>query len=113
MGFVKLDTGILDSTLWIEKDQRDVFITALLMAEPREFNEPQPQIEVDSMVPTGFVVPPGWYGFCAAAGSGIIRRSLTEHFSGMKALRELGSPDPESRTKTFEGRRLIRINGGY
>ena len=113
MPFVKLDVGILDSTLWIEKDQRDVFLTALLMAEPREFKEPLQQIEVDSMALTGFKAPPGWYGFVAAAGGGIVRRSLTEHFSGMKALRALGSPDVESRSKDFEGRRLIRIDGGY
>jgi hypothetical protein len=113
MPFVKLDTGILDSTLWIEKNQRDVFLTALLMAEPREFSESLAQIEVDSMAETGFVVPPGWYGFCAAAGAGIVRRSLTEHFAGMDALRALGNPDQESRSKAFEGRRMIRINGGY
>ena len=113
MPFVKLDVGILDSTLWIEKDQRDVFLTALLMAQPREFSEPTPQIEVDSMDLTGFIAPPGWYGFCPAAGAGIVRRSLTEHFAGMKALRALGNPDPESRSKEFEGRRLIRVNGGY
>ena len=37
MAFVKLDTGILKSTLWMEMAQRNVFLTALLMAEPREF----------------------------------------------------------------------------
>jgi len=113
MPFVKLDTGILDSTLWIEKDQRDVFLTALLMAEPKEFADSLPQIEIDSMELTGFVAPPGWYGFCAAAGVGIIRRSLTDPEAGMVALRSLGAPDPESRSKQFEGRRLIRVNGGY
>ena len=49
MAFVKLDTGILDSTLWMEKDQRDVFLTALLMALPHEFKEPQRQTEIDTM----------------------------------------------------------------
>lgn len=113
MAFVKLDTGILDSTLWVEKDQRDVFLTALLMAEPRQFDEPQAQIEVDSMELTGFMAPPGWYGFCPAAGPGIVRRALADQDLGMRALRALGAPDAESRTKLFDGRRMIRINGGY
>src|SRR6478752_3458649 len=27
MAFVKLDTGILDSSLWVHRDPRDVFVT--------------------------------------------------------------------------------------
>lgn len=113
MPFVKLDTGILDSTLWIEKDQRDVFITALLMAEPKEFMEPLPQIEVDSLTFTGFSAPPGWYGFVGAAGIGILNRGGIDRSPGMKALRALGAPEEESRSKDFEGRRMIRVDGGY
>ena len=113
MAFVKLDTGILDSTLWMEKDQRDVFLTALLMALPHEFKEPQRQTEIDTMEETGFVVPPGWYGYCRSAGIGILRRALTETGPGMAALRALGQPDLESRNTEFEGRRMIRVNGGF
>jgi len=113
MPFVKLDTGILRSTLWMERDQCDVFLTALLMAEPKEFKEPQSQIEVDSLELTGFVAPSGWYGFCAAAGVGIIRMSHTDPEPGMAALRALGNPDDESRSKGFGGRRMIRVDGGY
>lgn len=113
MAFVKLDTGILDSTLWLQKDQRDVFLTGLLMAVPKEFVEPTPQLEVDTLNETGFVAPAGWYGFIPASGVGIIRRAMIEHEGGMQALRELGSPELESRSQEHEGRRMIRINGGY
>jgi hypothetical protein len=113
MPFVKLDTGILNSTLWFERTHREVFITALLMAEPFEAIEPIEQIEVRSLDLTGFVVPPGWYGFVPAAGVGIARRALVDTAEGLDALEVLGSPDHESRTSEFEGRRLVRVDGGY
>lgn len=113
MPFVKLDTGILNSTLWFEKACRDVFITALLMAEPRELREPQPQIHARSLELTGFTVPPGWYGFIETAGVGIIGRALVEPEAGMAALDRLGEPDQESRSNDYQGRRLVRVNGGY
>lgn len=113
MAFVKLDCGILNSTLWVEREPRDVFITALLMAAPREIAEPMPQYKVDAIEPTGFIVPPGWYGFVEAAGPGIVRRSMAEMEPGMKALAKLGEPDLESRSADFEGRRLVRVDGGY
>lgn len=113
MGFVKLDSGLLTSTLWAHREEREVFITALLMAEPHEVLDLMPQLEVDSLRETGFKVPPGWYGFVAAAGPGIIRQALVDPEAGMTALRALGSPDLESRSKDFEGRRLVRIDGGY
>ena len=113
MPFVKLDTRILDSSLWIDRGCKDIFITSLLLAEPKEFTEPQQQIAVRSITYTGFIVPPGWYGFVAAAAPGIIRRALMETKEGMDALEALGNPDPESRSSDFEGRRLVRIDGGY
>lgn len=113
MPFVKLDTGILDSTLWVDQEARTVFITALLMAVPREFKEPIPQIAVSELTETGFVAPPGWYGYVGAAGPGIVARSLLEQSVGMAALKRLGDPDDGSRTSQFDGRRLIRIDGGY
>lgn len=113
MPFVKLDTEILNSTLWVDREGREVFITALLMAEPEEFKEPMEQFEVGSMKTTGFVVPPGWYGLVRAAGSGIVRRAMVDHETGMEALKRLGSEDPESRSVAYGGRRLVRVNGGY
>jgi hypothetical protein len=113
MAFVKLDTGILNSTLWFERDQREVFITALLMAEPREFTEPVPQIDVGKIEYTGFIVPPGWYGFVPAASFGIINRAGVDRESGIEAIRRLGEPEMESRSKDFDGRRMIRVDGGF
>jgi hypothetical protein len=113
MPFVKLDCGILDSSLWIERESREIFITALLMSEPREFSLPMPQIHIDSLEQTGWVVPPGWYGFIPAAASGIIRRALVDPAAGLTALKALGSPEADSRTRDFEGRRLVRVDGGF
>ena len=113
MAFVKLDTRILDSTLWIDRDLREIFITSLLMAEPREFTEPQYQMQTQELKLTGFEAPPGWYGFVPAAGIGIINRAGVEKQSGFAALEKLGGPEADSRSKDFEGRRMIRVNGGF
>ena len=113
MAFVKLDCGILRSTLWMDRTSREIFITALLMAEPREIFEPMEQYEVDNLNLTGWKVPPGWYGFVDAAGVGIIRMALVEKDEGIEALKVLGNPEPDSRSSDFEGRRLVRINGGF
>lgn len=113
MAFVKLDCGILNSTLWVEREPRDIFITALLMATPREIVEPMPQYRVNAIEETGFVVPPGWYGFVEAAGPGIVRRAMADMDLGMQALARLGEPDLESRSSEWGGRRLVRVDGGY
>jgi hypothetical protein len=114
MAFVKLDTNILNSTLWFERVCREVFITALLMAEPHETERELEQLEVRSLAPTGWKVPPGWYGFVPAAGIGIIRRAMIDdEEAGMTALEKLGSPEEGSRTADFDGRRLVRVNGGF
>lgn len=113
MPFVKLDCGILDSTLWFDNDARNIFITALLMAEPFVLKEPTVTYEVCAIKETGFVVPPGWYGFIRAAGPAIVRRAGLDQKAGSAALKRLASPEAESRSPDFEGRRLVRIDGGY
>jgi len=113
MPFVKLDCGILNSTIWFERECREVFLTALLMAEPVELTSPTEQIEVNSLNATGWVVPPGWYGFVPAAGVGIINRAGVDQAAGLVALERLGSPEQSSRSPEFEGRRLVRVDGGY
>ena len=113
MAFVKLDCGILNSTLWIDREARELFVTALLMAEPYEVRTPMEQLQVRTLDKTGFVVPPGWYGFVPAAGVGIIRRAGLDLEQGIAALERLGSPELESRTPDFEGRRLVRVDGGF
>jgi hypothetical protein len=75
--------------------------------------EPAPQIEVDSLNYTGWVVPPGWYGFVPAAGIGITHFAGVDEERGREALRALGSPEQSSRSPEYEGRRLVRIDGGY
>lgn len=114
MAFVKLDTGILDSTLWMDREARECFVTALLMAVPQEFEAPIQQIEVRSLSHTDFAAPAGWYGFVPAAGIAIVRRAgIAEIERGFAALERLGAPEVESRSPEFDGRRLIRIDGGY
>lgn len=104
---------MLNSSIWPEKAQRDIFITALLMAEPFELREPAPQIMVHEIKATGWTVPPGWYGFIPAASLGIIHRAMVEREEGLRALHELGEPDQNSKSKKFEGRRLVRVDGGF
>ena len=113
MAYVKLDCGMLRSTVWFDKAARDVFITALLMAEPFEATESLPQLQVRSLEETGWAVPPGWYGFVPAAGVGIVDACKIDQETGLAALERLGAPDPESRSREFDGRRLVRVNGGF
>ena len=112
MGFVKLDSGFLESTLWEDKVAREVFLTALLMALPYEVTDPIPALAVRSLAETGFTVPPGWYGMVESSGIGLVRRSLADRDEGMAALERLGAPDPESRSRAFDGRRLVRVESG-
>lgn len=112
-GFVKLGVGILESTLWSDRDARDLFITALLMASPHELREPAAELQTNDTAPTGWVVPPGWYGFVPAAGIGIVRRAGMDREAGMRALASMAKPDPESRSPEHDGRRMVRVDGGF
>ncbi len=113
MPFVKLDTAIRTSSLWVDRDLRSVFLTALVMAEVYENTEPTPTIQIRSLEPGDCTVPPGWYGYVRAAGIGIIREDQCEVDTGYVCLERLAAPDPESRTEDHEGRRMVRINGGF
>lgn len=129
MPYVKLDCELLESSLWDWTPERHIFITALLMARPKTIAEPMAQLEVDNLKETGFVVPPGKYGFVNASGAMIIKKALAlshadilpdendeydEPFkTAMSALRCLGEPDTDSRSQSFDGRRLVRVDGGY
>jgi len=112
-GFVKLDCGLLDSTLWFDTDACRIFLTALLMAQPHELYASAPQLHVDSLEHTGWTVPAGRYGFIPAAGVGIIRRSGLSDSVGFPILAKFGEPEQDNRTHDFEGRRLVRIDGGF
>lgn len=113
MAFVKLDQGILNSTIWVQRPDLEIFITALLIAEPVEFLSPVPTIKIRTLEDAGFVVPPGWYGFCSAAGPGIVHRAHIDPEIGLAALERLASPEQGSRSQAFEGRRLVRVDGGF
>lgn len=113
MSFVKLDCNILHSSLWPDKHARDVFITALLMAEPFELKNQTEQISAVSLDKTGWMIPPGWYGFVRAAGVGIAHMAGVDKDNGLSALMRLSSPETESRSPAFDGRRIARIDGGY
>lgn len=111
--FVKLDCGILNSTIWFDSDARIVFLTALLMAKPFHVKEPLKVIKHDKIEDAGWEIPPGWYGKIEAAGPGIVRMACLENTPGMEAIGRLCSPDPDSRSREFEGRRMGRVDGGY
>jgi len=113
MAYVRLDCGMIHSTTWVDRPAREVFITALLMALPIEVTEDMPQLNVRNLEATGWVVPPGKYGFVEAAGAGIVRQAGIDTEEGLDALERLGEPDPESRSQAFDGRRLVRVEGGY
>ena len=114
MSFVKIDTGITDSSLWQDKPARDLFFTALCMAQPFFTEEPLEALEIRSLEKTGFIVPEGGYGFVKAASTGIIaREGFTEMEDGFAALERLGSPEPFGKGDEFDGRRMVRVPGGF
>ena len=114
MPFVKLDCGMLNSTIWADRVAREVFITALLLAEPREYDDPVQEIATRNLDYTGWEAPPGWYGFVPASGPGVVDRAgLGDREAGVAALERLAGPDPESRSQDHDGRRMIRVDGGF
>jgi hypothetical protein len=88
MGYTKLFSSIVASTIWREDDKtRIVWITLLAMADKNG--------EVQASVP-------GLADFA--------RVTIKE---ARAALGKLMSPDEDSRTKTDEGRRIEEIDGGW
>ena len=88
MAFVKLDCGILRSTIWdLDAETCKVFITLLAMARP-----------------SGLVD-------CCSPGVAHEARLSIERTEECLAILE--SPDPRSRTKSDNGRRIERTEEGY
>lgn len=86
--FVKLDAGILDSSLWQEKaETRIVFVTMLAMSNAE--------------------------GVCLATAPGIARRANLPLAAVRRALETLAAPDADSRTDAESGRRIKRVDGGF
>lgn len=111
--FVKIDCGITDSSLWPQKDCRDIFLTALFMAKPFDIIKQTSAIEISGTGQTGFIIPAGWYGIVRASSIGICNRCMIDFDRGLKALQTLSEPDPYSRSVKWEGRRMVRICGGF
>jgi hypothetical protein len=88
MAYTKLFNSILTSTIWMEDDQtRIVWITMLAMADKNG--------EVQGSIP------------------GIARVAGVTLDDCNRAIKRLTSPDPYSRTKDDEGRRIEEIEGGW
>lgn len=110
MAYLKLDKDILESSLWTDDVQTKVFITALLMAERITLRNAVTSVTSVTGVTT---VPPGCYGIVRASESGILRRACVDPEAGKRALEALCSADFDSRTKLFDGKRMMRIDGGF
>ena len=88
MAFVKLDCGILMSTLWLlDEATCKVFITMLAMADCE--------------------------GFVRATCPGIAGQAHMPKDRVSAALTILEAPDPESRTKDLDGARILKTPEGY
>ncbi len=88
MPFVKLDTGILDSSLWSEPAQTcKCWVTLLAMMDA-----------------TGLV---------RSTAPGIAKRAHLTLKQTTKALETFSGPDENSRSLNDEGRRINRVDGGY
>ncbi len=88
MPFVKLDTGILDSSLWSEPAQTcKCWVTLLAMMDA-----------------TGLV---------RSTAPGIAKRAHLTLKQTTTALETFESPDKHSRSLNDEGRRIKRVDGGY
>jgi hypothetical protein len=86
--FTKLFSSITESTVWMESaDTRLVWITMLAMADRKG--------RVFGSVP------------------GLAHRARVSEEGARLALERFLSPDPDSRTKTHEGRRIEEIDGGW
>lgn len=88
MGFTKLDSGIINSSIWSEPlATRVLWITLLSQCDEE--------------------------GFVSTSLSGLKRSSNISQDEFDSALKTLLSPDNESRTRDNKGIRLIEVEGGF
>ena len=86
--FTKLDAGITDSTVWMEPDgTRITWITMLAMSDQ--------------------------HGYVGASIPGLASRARVSIENCIAALETFKSPDPYSRTKDHDGRRIADADGGW
>lgn len=89
MPFVKLDCGIVDSSMWTQPlAVRVLWITILTLTDP-----------VD--------------GICRMRAPGLARRAAIPLAQCRKALKVLESPDADDRSGQEQGRRIVPVDGGY
>lgn len=87
-GFVKLYGSILGSSIWSESlPTRIVWITLLALADER--------------------------GRVEASVGGLARLANVTRGQCVTALETLSSPDPDSKSPEFEGRRIEKVSGGW
>jgi hypothetical protein len=87
-GFTKLFSTILNSTIWGEPDHvRLVWITMLALSDP--------------------------YGRVQSSVPGIAHQARVTLDQARGAIKTLESPDEDSRTAEFEGRRIAKMEGGW
>jgi hypothetical protein len=88
MGFTKLDSGIVNSSVWNEPaETRVLWITILAMSDEN--------------------------GFVSSSRSGLNRAANISQEKFDAALTTLESEDIESRTPDFKGRRIEKVDGGW
>ncbi len=88
MGYAKLFSSIIHSTIWREDPSTKLLWITLLAMSDRDG-------AIQASIP----------GLADAA-----RITLDECLEGLEKLK---APDPYSRTKDFEGRRIIEVDGGF
>ena len=87
-GYTKLFSSIVTSTLWLENDHtRLVFVTMLALADKN--------------------------GEVAASLPGLAHLAHVPVEACRSSIERLLSPDPDSRTQDFEGRRIVAVDGGW
>lgn len=87
-GFTKLFSCITSSSIWNEDDKtRIVWVTMLALCDPD--------------------------GVVRASVGGLAHTARVCREDCEKAIHVLESPDPDSRSPEFEGRRIERVNGGF
>ena len=114
MPFIKLDVGTLDSSIWTDDLGFKMLMGVSMKAVPILFEAAVEVLDPMTMKPAGWSVPPGWYGFARVSGPWIARQCrMGSEEERTAAFVRLCSPEEESRSKEFEGRRIARVNGGY
>ena len=87
-GYTPLFGSIITSSIWNESNEtRIVWVTMLAMAD--------------------------MYGIVEGSAPGLAVVARVSKEACQKALEILSSPDPDSRTKEYEGRRIIPVTGGW